>query len=255
MQNRRVLALMPHPDDIEFLCAGTLIRLREAGFEIHCATMTPGDKGSAELEQEEIAVIRRKEAAAAAETIGAASYTCLELRDLEILFEMDARRRTTGFVRRIDPGIVFTTAPVDYMADHEITSQLVRDACFNAGARLFRTGDDTPPMSGVPYLFYADPTGLHDLFGHPAPVQFVVDISAQMPVKERALACHESQRAWLRRQHGMDDYIEEMRRAAAQRGGLIGCAYGEGFRQHLGHPHPVDNPLVELVRAVPIAKV
>jgi LmbE family N-acetylglucosaminyl deacetylase len=250
MNNRRVLAFMPHPDDIEFVCAGTLMRLRAAGFEIHCATMTPGDKGSAVLEQEEIAAIRRKEAAAAAATIGAESYTCLELRDLEIFFERESRRLATGLVRRIDPAIVFTTSPRDYMADHEITSQLVRDACFNAGARLFKTGDDAPPLAGVPYLYYCDPTGLQDIFGEPAPVGFVVDITQQMGQKEQALACHDSQRAWLLRQHGMDDYIETMRSIGAQRGGLIGRKYGEAFRQHLGHPHPTDNPLIELVGAV-----
>ncbi|MBV9469796.1 MAG: PIG-L family deacetylase, partial [Abitibacteriaceae bacterium] len=38
--NQRILVLMPHPDDMEILCAGTLIRLRALGYEIHVATMT-----------------------------------------------------------------------------------------------------------------------------------------------------------------------------------------------------------------------
>ena len=49
MENRRVLVIMPHPDDIELLCAGTLLRLRQQGCAIHLVTMTAGDKGSVEL--------------------------------------------------------------------------------------------------------------------------------------------------------------------------------------------------------------
>ena len=58
--NTTALAILAHPDDAEFLCAGTLVRLRkEKGWTIHIATMTPGDCGSAEHNPEEIARIRR----------------------------------------------------------------------------------------------------------------------------------------------------------------------------------------------------
>ena len=69
-ENKRVLAIMPHPDDIEILCAGTLVRLREAGYELHYAVMTAGDKGSAVLSRKEIGDIRREEARAAARVTG-----------------------------------------------------------------------------------------------------------------------------------------------------------------------------------------
>ena len=52
-----VLAIHAHPDDIEFQCGGTLLRLAEGGVEVHVATMTPGDCGSAELSADEIAVV------------------------------------------------------------------------------------------------------------------------------------------------------------------------------------------------------
>jgi LmbE family N-acetylglucosaminyl deacetylase len=247
--NRRVLAVMPHPDDCEILCAGTLIRLRELGYEIHVATMTPGDKGSAELASDEIAAIRREEARAGAAVLGATSYTCLEFADLEIVFDNLSRQRVAGLLRDISPTIVFTTPPVDYMADHEITSQLVRDACFNAAVKNYVTMGRHAPTAGVPTLYYTDSIGGHDLFGQPARVHCIVDISAQMETKAAALACHDSQRAWLRRQHGLDDYIESMKRWCAHRGEQIGVAYGEAFCQHLGHPHPTDNLLATLLQA------
>ena len=80
--NKRVLALMPHPDDCEILCAGTLIRLREIGFEIHVATMTAGDKGSVTRSNIEIAAIRRDEAQAAADR---RLDQCARVDDAEVL--------------------------------------------------------------------------------------------------------------------------------------------------------------------------
>ena len=91
----RVLAMHAHPDDMEFQCAGTLALLREAGCHVTMATMTPGDCGSAEHDAEAIAAIRRGEARAAAELIGA-DYLCLEFRDLADL----QRRRVAAAGRR-----------------------------------------------------------------------------------------------------------------------------------------------------------
>lgn len=249
MENNRVLALMPHPDDTEILCAGTLIRLREAGYEIHIATMTPGDKGSAVLSRQEIAAIRREEAQRGAACIGAASYTCLEFADLEISFDNDARRRVSGMLRRVNPFLVFTTPPHDYMFDHEITSQLVRDACFSAGCINYEAEGDAAPIDSVPYLYYSDAIEGHDIFGQASRVTCMVDISAQMPQKVAALSCHDSQRAWLKKQHGMDNYIVSMKSWGSSRGAEIGVAYAEAFGQHLGHPHPQDDVLAKLLSA------
>ena len=74
------LALMAHPDDAEFLCAGTLIRLADRGWQIHIATATAGDCGSRTLPPDQIAALRRREATAAAQCIGA-TYHCLEEQD------------------------------------------------------------------------------------------------------------------------------------------------------------------------------
>lgn len=247
--NKRVLALMPHPDDIEILCAGTLIRLKELGYEIHMATMTAGDMGSAVHTPEEIAAIRRQEAQRASEVVGATSYTCLEFGDLAIHFEDQSRRRVAAMLRKVDPFMVFTTPPNDYMFDHEITSMLVRDAAFTAGVPNYQTPGGEAPTSGVPYLYYSDAVEGHDIFGRPSLVSCIVDISSSIEQKSEALKRHDSQRAWLQKIHGMDNYIESMRSWCAKRGGEAGFGYGEAFCQHLGHPHPHDNKLAELLNA------
>ena len=65
-KRRVAMTLLAHPDDAEILCAGTLIRLADAGWEIHIATVAAGDCGSATLSREEIAAMRRQEGIAAA---------------------------------------------------------------------------------------------------------------------------------------------------------------------------------------------
>lgn len=240
---------MPHPDDVEILCAGTLLCLKNKGYDLHIATMTAGDKGSAVLSREEIATIRRAEAGQGARELGAASYQCLEFHDLEITFDNPARRKVTALVREINPSIIFTTPPHDYMFDHEITSHLVRDACFNAGCKNYEVEGSAPPIEGLPYLYYSDAIGGHDIFGRRSRVTTIVDISPHIEQKILALRCHDSQRVWLKKQHGMDSYIESMKQWSAQRGSQIGVAYAEAFCQHLGHPHPQDDILQRILDA------
>ena len=62
--------------------------------------------------------------------------------------------------------------------------------------------------------------------------------------KRAMLACHDSQRAWLRRQHGVDEYLDSCARWSGERGKAIGTQYGEAFRQHKGHPFPHDDLLM-----------
>ena len=64
---------------------------------------------------------------------------------------------------------------------------------------------------------------------------------------EKMLACHASQRDWLLKQHGIDEYLNSCERWSRQRGGELGVDYAEAFRQHKGHPYPHDNRLLELL--------
>ncbi len=244
----RILAIHAHPDDIEFQCAGVLALLKRKGCEIVVATMTPGDKGSAEMGREEISQVRREEARQAAKLLDA-ECMCLEFPDLSIDIDAESRRRVTEAIRRARPNIVLTAPPVDYMTDHEVTCRLVRDACFAASVPNYATGqwDPAPRIERIPYLYYVDPIEGVDWFGNPVPYDFVVDISDVFELKLQMLACHESQRNWLRTQHHMDQYLENCKAWSGKRGQEIGAQYGEAFRQHKGHPYPGDNALGALL--------
>ena len=242
------LALFAHPDDAEFLCAGTLARLADHGAKIRIITMTAGDCGSTVLPAEKISLIRRREAARAAKIIGA-DYFCLNEKDLKIFYGRRTLASVTEAVRAANPTLVLTHSPVDYMVDHETTSRLCQTACFGAMAPNFCTGvrSAAKPLRAVPHLYYAEPFGGRDIFGEEVPSTLFVNISSAFDRKERMLACHESQRAFLSAQQGISDTLSMMRTMATRAGIMAGWEKAEGFRQHLGQGFPRDNLLSQLL--------
>jgi N-acetylglucosamine malate deacetylase 1 len=253
---RSVLAIGAHPDDVEISCSGTLKLLQNAGLEIHVATMSAGDCGSSELSRQAIAEKRRREAENACELLQA-EYHYVGFQDFAIFNDDNHNRHVTALLRRAKPDIVFTHPPSDYIADHEITSILVRNACFYAGVKNYETSGigSFQALSRIPYLFYFDAIEGLDIFGRRQEPEFYVDIAAHIEFKTEMLSCHESQREWLLVHHGVDDYLSSMRLWATIRGREASRAsgrqvsYGEAFRQHRGHAYPASNVLKELLGA------
>ncbi len=246
----RLLAFFCHPDDCEMLVAGTLHLLKAQGWDLGVATMTCGDLGSATLTRDEIGAIRLAESKAAADYLGA-WFSCARLYDMQVYANADNLPKAVEVMRAFAPDVVLTHSPVDYMRDHEETSRLVRDAAFAYAIPLFSTGTypAAPRGSHTPVLYYADAIEGLDAMGNRIYPQFYVDISDQIEKKREMLACHDSQREWLRSHHGVDEYLNGMTEWAAQYGKEAGCAYAEGFRQHLGHGYPHEPMLQEALAA------
>jgi len=244
LQRRTVLSFLAHPDDAEFTCAGTMIRLAELGWEIHIATAAPGDCGTMVEDTWAISGRRTGEAKKAAALIGA-TYHCIDERDGLVVYDKEALRKTIDLFRRVAPSLVFTHPAKDYMMDHEMSSLLARAASFIYGAPNI-TPTPLVPGSMIPYLYYCDPTEGRDPLGIPVTPTTYVDVSRQMPKKTEMLACHASQRDWLLAHHGMDEYSDSMKRHAAMRGRELGVAAAEAFVQHRGHAYPHDDILAEL---------
>jgi LmbE family N-acetylglucosaminyl deacetylase len=244
LDRRVVLALVAHPDDAEIYCGGTLIRLAEAGWEVHIATTTAGDCGTVNETPWAISHRRTEEASQAVKLIGG-TYHCLGERDGFVVYDKATLRKCIDLFREVAPTLVLTHAPRDYMVDHEMASLLARSSSFVYAVPNITT---LPMKQGsrVPYLYYCDPMDGIDPLGNSVTPTTLIDISAQMQKKADILACHVSQREWLRAHHGMDEYIEAMRRNATARGKLLGVAAAEGFVQHLGHAYPHDDLLKSL---------
>ncbi|HKX00786.1 MAG TPA: PIG-L family deacetylase [Bryobacteraceae bacterium] len=252
---KHILAIHAHPDDVEILAAGTLAQLTRAGHAVTIVTMTPGDCGSSDHPPEEIAAIRRKEAARSAARIGA-DYRCAEFRDLSIFNDDASRRRVVEILRQVAPELVLTSSPIDYLCDHEATSQLVRDACFAAPAPNYATGANpaASPLHAIPHLYFMDPISGVDRDGCRVLPDFFVKVGSEMDVKTAMLAEHASQRTWLLKHHGVDNYLDAMRDWSQQNGKLAGVDFAEGFRHYKGHPYPQSPFLEELLGATVLAR-
>lgn len=242
---KRVLAFGCHPDDIEFMAAGTLALLAEHGYEIHLATMTGGEVGSPTLSHEQIKAKRLAEAETSAKVLNGV-YHYAGGCDLEVEYNSFYRKAATRIMREVNPEIVFTLPPIDYMVDHEQTSRLVQNAAYIASVPLYDCGTAAPPTLQAPYLYYWNAVGLKNAFGRPLPMDMGVDVGSVMGVKEKMLACHQSQREWLAAM-GWDSYLKVMQDWSREQGRLIGCEYGECFIQHLGFGFPQDNRLAMIL--------
>ena len=243
--SKTVLAFMAHPDDAEILCAGTLARLHEEhGWNVAIATATAGDAGSATLRPDEISRIRYEEARRSVSLLDG-QYYCVGCSDLYICYDRPTLQKFVEIIRRVRPDLVITHSPEDYMVDHEMTSLLARAASF-----LFAAPNASrlplPADVSVPYLYYCDPIEGVDPLGNPVLPTTYVDVSAQLEMKTRMLACHASQREWLLKHHGVDEYIDSMRRHMSHRGKQVGVAAAEAFVQHRGHAYPQDDLLARL---------
>ena len=243
--NQTALAFLAHPDDAEMLCAGTLIRLAEAGWDVHIATATAGDCGTMTETPWQISATRTAEARQAAAKLGG-TYHCLDERDLFVVYDKPTLRKVMDLMRQIAPALVLTHAPADYMMDHEMTHRLARAASFGYAAPNASTLP-RQPGSAVPHLYYCDPVeGATPITGDLVQPTVAVDITPVLERKTEMLACHASQRQWLRAHHGVDEYLEAMQRHGTRRGELIGTAAAEAFVQHRGHPYPQDDLLAAL---------
>ena len=175
--------------------------------------MTPGDCGSEQLGPDEISRIRRVEAANSAAVLGG-TFHCLECQDGFIAYDRPTITAAVRLVREVRPSVVFAAAPHDYLIDHEVASALVRNAAFFAGVPNLKTEPfGILPPGAVPVLRRPGrrqgPAGRagrsDDGRGH----------QRRDRDQARMLACHASQRDWLLKQHGMDEYIEAMKTMGA----------------------------------------
>ena len=243
------LAAAAHPDDIEFMMAGTLLRLKDAGCEIHLWNLADGCCGSSVLSRAEAAAVRWEEAKASAAMAGGAAHPPL-FHDLEIFYNQQALAKVAAVIRRIQPDIILTQSPHDYMEDHQNTTRLIVTAAFMRGMKNARVEPPVAPYNKPVAVYHALPHGLNDALRQPVEPHFFTDITGILPRKRAMLACHASQKEWLDETQGMDAYLDEMERMSGEVGKLSGrFKFAEGWRRHshLGFAPENFDPLAQLL--------
>jgi LmbE family N-acetylglucosaminyl deacetylase len=226
------LAIAAHPDDIEFVMAGTLLLLARRGWEIHYLNLSTGNCGSMESSAAQTRRIRRREAQAAARILGATWHPPF-CDDLEILYTVPLLRRLTSVVRDVRPAIVLTHSPQDYMEDHVNTCRLAVTATFSRGMPNFKTAPPRPAIGGDVTVYHAMPHGLRDGLRRRVAAGTFVNTTAVHARKREALAAHASQKEWLDASQGMDSYLKAMDGLSASVGKMSRrFRHAEGWRRH-----------------------
>ncbi len=239
------IAIGAHPDDIEFMMAGTLLMLKEAGYDIHYMNIANGNCGSVEYDADETAEVRKQEAQTSARLLGATFHESL-CNDLEILYTTELLRRVTAVIRAVKPSIVLTHPPQDYMEDHMNACRLAVTAAFSRGVPNFETIPPVPAVNKDVTVYHALPYGLCDAMGKPVTPGAFVNASDVFERKLESLGCHKSQQNWLDVSQGLNSYLSTMEEMSLKVGAMSGSyKHAEGWMRHshLGFCGPDADPM------------
>jgi bacillithiol biosynthesis deacetylase BshB1 len=173
-----VLAIGPHPDDIEIGIGGIVAKHAALGLRVGLCDLTAGEMGSNGTIQERLA-----EAETARAVLGARWRVNLRLPDRAIGSDSSHGIKVASLVRQARPRVVALPYWSDRHPDHVTSSHVLTNAIFNAGLRGFVADGPAWKPVWVCYYFINDSV---------AP-SFVVDVSDQYETKRRALASHVSQ--------------------------------------------------------------
>ena len=247
---KTALAIGCHPDDIEFMMAGTLFLLKEQNVSLHYMNVANGNCGTLEYSREEIEAIRKKEAQAAAAFLGSSWYESIA-NDLEVVYDLNLVRKVAAVIRKVAPDIILVPALLDYMEDHMNTARIAVTAAFTNSMPNFHTIPHEEPIQKEVALYHALPYGLHDGLSNKVKAHLYVDITTVIDLKAEMLSYHTSQRNWLDDSQKLDSYVQTLRDMSQQVGSDSGkYHFAEGWIRHnpLGYSSPKFAPLEEILQ-------
>jgi len=247
---KTVFAVAAHPDDIEFVMSGTLMLLKDAGYELHYMNIANGSCGSTQYDADTIAKMRSEEAGAAAEYLGAAFHDSL-VNDLDIFYNKETLAKVASIMREVAPEIILTHSPQDYMEDHMNACRLAVTAAFSRGMPNFPVDPLRDHIAQEVSIYHAQPHGNRDGLWNVVRPGIFVDVGSKVEQKVEMLSLHRTQKDWLDESQGIDSYTNTMKDLNREVGQMSGqFEFAEGWRKHshLGFCSEEANPLVEALR-------
>ena len=221
----RVLAVVAHPDDIDFGGAGTVGLWTKAGIEVHYCIVTDGQEGGFEPDRDraEIPAVRRAEQTAAAGHVGVTDLHFLGYADGAVAPTPDLVRDIVQLIRRIRPQRLLTQSPDRDWArlqvshpDHLATAEATVRAFYPAAGNPFAFAELTEEAWDVGELWMME---------HPE-LNHYVDITDTMDQKIAALLSHPSQH---RDSETLADTMRALSRRRATAAGFPADRYAEAF--------------------------
>lgn len=242
-------AVAAHPDDIEFFMSGTMMLLKDAGYELHYMNIANGSCGTTQYDAETIVNLRRDEAKAAADFIGAVFHESL-VNDLEIFYEKKLLTRLASIMREVAPELLLVHSPADYMEDHTNACRLAVTAAFGRGMRNFPVDPPRDPIENEVTIYHAQPHGNRDDMGNLIRPGMFVDVTSKIYQKSEMLSLHRTQKDWLDTSQGLNSYVDTMKSLLREVGKMSEqFEFAEGWRKHnhLGLCSATADPLADAI--------
>ncbi|MDP8229174.1 MAG: bacillithiol biosynthesis deacetylase BshB1 [Candidatus Electryoneaceae bacterium] len=223
-----VLAIGPHPDDVELSCGGTLISLVDLGYRVGVADLTESYLFRSTPAN------RRKEADNAATIMGIKKRFRLGFSEGALSATPENLYPLVQLIRSTRPQVILAPYWDDRNPDHNDASTLIKTACFWAG--MTKYGDNQTPHQPHRLIYYF----LYWI----GPVSFIVDISTAFDWKMKAFRAYQSQFSARMSEDpttyiSRPEFMEKTINRARYYGSLIGAEYGEPF--HVRETNRVEN--------------
>lgn len=225
---QHALAIVAHPDDLEFGAAAAVARWTDAGKRVTYCMVTSGEAGIDGLRPDECRVLREAEQVESARIVGVEAVEFLHLPDGVLEYGLPLRAAITHVVRRVRPEIVITNnfretwgGETLNQADHIAVGRATLDAVRDAGNRWIfadQLADGTvEPWSGVRQVWASSsPESRHG-----------IDTTATFA---RGVASLEAHAAYISGLGWIDFDPEEFLEGAARPAGTrLGTTFGTSF--------------------------
>ncbi|EKN69584.1 N-acetylglucosaminylphosphatidylinositol de-N-acetylase-like protein [Neobacillus bataviensis LMG 21833] len=215
-----ILAFGAHADDVEIGMAGTIAKLASEGKQIGICDLTDAD-----LSSNGNVMLRKEEAARAADILAVSVRISLGFPDRGLLLNEEYIRKIADVIRLYKPQVVFAPYFEDRHPDHGNCARLVEEAVFSAGIRKYKTDRCADPHRVEKVYFYMI-NGFHT-------PDFTVDISSFIDKKLAALRAYQSQFELSEQSYNtplVNGYIETVEARERMFGKLVGVTYAEGFK-------------------------
>ncbi|MEV3985550.1 PIG-L deacetylase family protein [Nonomuraea sp. NPDC049758] len=202
---QRALAVVAHPDDLEYGCASAVATWTDAGREVSYLIATRGEAGIDTLDPAACGPVREREERASAAVVGVTTVEFLDHADGVVEYGPALRRDIAAAIRRHRPELVITLNPDDTWGgtywntpDHRAVGRAVLDAAGDAGNRWIFPDTDAAPWNGVRWVAVAgsnSPThavdvtdglerGVRSLLEHRAYIEALTDQAPEVYARE-----------------------------------------------------------------------
>jgi LmbE family N-acetylglucosaminyl deacetylase len=222
----RLLAVVAHPDDIEYGSAAAVARWTSQGKHVVYTLVTSGEAGIDGLHPDEAGPLREAEERASAAIVGVETVEFLGGADGMLEYGLPLRRDIAAAIRRHRPDVVLTANFRDTFgpgmlnqADHIAVGRALVDAVRDAANRwVFREllDDGLQPWNGVRAVLAAgSPLATHG-----------VDVTDHFQKGVESLQAHAAYLSGLGTEMDPEEFLESFSRMTGTR---LGCRYAVSF--------------------------